>query len=195
LTQRKSVALVAVEAVGKAATYLKVRRLESIRSRILALAVIGTIIPASVSLGVAYMQNRRAREDKVGQELGSVSTQTARAMGVWLKERLYDLRVFAGSDEVSNNLTRFASSAIVTPRLQEYLRSLHERFPDFERLIVVDPDGRVLASSDAGLRRIDLPTEWQKTLRQTNQLIGLPTWDSTANTGKVIVAVPAHPVD
>src|SRR5437762_13001854 len=126
--------MVAVDVVGKAASYLKVPRLESIRSRILALAVLGTVIPAGIALGIAYSQNRRAREEKVSQELVSESSQTARALGVWVKERLYDLRVFAGSDEVSNNLNRFASSSIVSRRLQEYLRSLHERFPDFQRL-------------------------------------------------------------
>jgi diguanylate cyclase (GGDEF)-like protein len=187
--------MVAADVVGNVANYLKVPRLESIRSRILALAVLGTVIPAGIALGVAYSQNRRAREEKITEELRSQSTQTARAMGVWLKERLYDLRVFAGSDEVSNNLERFASSSIVSARLQEYLRSLHERFPDFERLIVVNPDGRVLASSDASVRQIELPGEWQKTLRQTNQLIGLPSWDSAAGAGKLIVAVPVQRAD
>src|SRR5437773_2193847 len=101
LTQRKSVAL---QAVAQVTQYLRVPRLVSIRSRILALAVLGTVIPAGISLGVAYSQNRRAREEKITQDLVSQSTQTARAMGVWLKERIYDLRVFASSDEVSNNL-------------------------------------------------------------------------------------------
>ena len=187
--------MVAVEAVGKAANYLKVPRLESIRSRILALAVLGTVIPAGISLSVAYTQNRRARQEKISNELTSESSQTARAMSVWLKERLYDLRVFAGSDEVSGSLARFASSSVVSARVQEYLRSLHQRFPDFERLIVIDADGRVLASSDPAFRSMALPDDWQKTLRQTNQLLGSPSWDSVSNSGKLIVAVPVQRAD
>jgi len=194
LTQRKSVALVAVEAVEHVGYYLRVPRLVSIRSRILALAVLGTVIPAGVSLGIAYNQNRRAHEDKLAQELRAESSQTARAMGVWIKERLYDLRVFAGSDEVTTNLNRFASSSIIGGRLREYLRSLHVRFTDFEQLFVVDANGRVLASSDSG-RRPAMPADWQKVLRQQNQLIGMATWDSVRKSGKLVIAVPVHRAD
>lgn len=190
--QRKSVALQAVENVTQ---YLRVPRLVSIRSRILALAVLGTVIPSAISLGVAYSQNRRAREEKIAQELRSQSNQTARAMSVWLKDSFYNLRVFAGSDEVSNNLSRFASSSIIGGRLGEYLRSLHVRFTDFEQLIVIDPNGHVLASSAPKAKPIDLPPDWQKTLRQQNQLIGQATWDSATNSGKLIVAVPVQRTD
>lgn len=192
MTQRKSVALVAVENVSH---YLRVPRLVSIRSKILALAVLGTVIPAGISLGIAYNQNRRAREDKITQELRAESSQTARAMGVWVKERLYDLRVFAGSDEVNTNLNRFASSSIIGGRLREYLRSLHVRFTDFERLFVVDENGRIIASSDSTGRATPLPSDWQKVLRQQNQLIGAATWDSTRKSGRLVIAVPVQRAD
>jgi diguanylate cyclase (GGDEF)-like protein len=192
LTHRKSVALAAVENVTQ---YLRVPRLVSIRSRILALAVLGTVIPAGISLGVAYSQNRRAREDKITQELLSESSQTARAVGVFLKERIYDLRVFASSDEVSNNLNRFASSSIIAGRLGEYLRSLHERFVDFDQLLVLDPKGRVLATSSPQTAPLQLPREWQKMLRQQNQLVGDPYWDAKTGRGKLTVVVPVHRAD
>ena len=193
VTRRKSTAL---SAVGNVAEYLRVPKLVSIRSRILALAVLGTVIPAAISLGVAYSQNRRAREDKITQDLLSRSSQTARVMGVWLKERLYDLRVFASSDEVSNNLARFASSSIIGGRLGEYLRSLHDRFPDFDQLIVLDPTGRVLASSAAQTpRTVQLPDDWQKTLRQQGQLIGDAYWDVNAKKGRLILVVPVQRAD
>ena len=195
MTQRKSVALVAVEAVENVGQYLRVPRLVSIRSRILALAVVGTVVPAAISLGIAYNQNRRARADKIAQELRAESSQTARAMGVWVKERLYDLRVFAGSDEVTTNLNRLASSSIIGGRLREYLRSLHVRFTDFEQLFVVDANGRVLATSDPTASPATLPADWQKTLRQQNQLIGPAVWDSTRNSGKLVVAVPVQRAD
>jgi hypothetical protein len=194
LTQRKSVALAAVEAVENVSQYLRVPRLVSIRSRILALAVLGTVIPAGVSLGIAYGQNRKAREEKIAQELRAESSQTAGAMGVWIKERLYDLRVFAGSDEVTTNLNRFASGSNVGGRLREYLRSLHVRVKDFEHLFVVDANGRLIASSDS-THAAAMPDEWQKTLRQQNQLIGRVTWDASRNTGKLIIAVPVQRAD
>jgi diguanylate cyclase (GGDEF)-like protein len=157
--------------------------------------VLGTVIPAGVSLGVAYSQNHRARAESITQDLLSKSSQTARAMGVWLKERIYDLRVFASSDEVSNNLNRFASSSIVGGRLGEYLRSLHDRFPDFDRLMVLDPTGRMLASSSQQLGPVQLPADWQKMLRQQGQLVGEPYWDDKAGKGKLIVAVPVQRAD
>jgi diguanylate cyclase (GGDEF)-like protein len=195
LTQRKSVALAAVRAVENVSSYLRVPRLHSIRSRILALAILGTVIPAGVSMGVAYSQNRRAREEKVTQELLSESSQTARAMGVFLKERIYDLRVFATSDEVANNLNRVSTNATVAARLREYLRSLHERFTDFDQLLVLDQQGKVLATSSARAGVVRLPPDWQKSLRQQNQLVGEAYWDTTAKKGKLTLAVPVHRAD
>ena len=82
LTQRKSVARKAVAQVTQA---LRVPRLDSIRNRILALAVLGTLLPAGITLGVAYLQNRRALEAKISADLLSASTQGSRAASVWLK--------------------------------------------------------------------------------------------------------------
>jgi diguanylate cyclase (GGDEF)-like protein len=157
--------------------------------------VLGALIPAGITLGVAYTQNRRALEAKISQDLSSESTQTARAISVWLKERLYDLRVFASSDEVSTNLNRYATQGLASPRLREYLRSLHERFTDFEQIIVLDANGRVLATSAQQATTVRLPTDWQKTLRQQGQVVGDAYWDSRTSRGKLIVAVPISRAD
>lgn len=176
--------------------YLRVPRLDSIRNRILALAVVGTLLPAGAALGIAYMQNRRALEEKIAQELVSESTQTARAVGVWVKERLLDLRVFAGSDEVLNSLNRIASSGGSSAgRLREYLDILHERFSDFEQLLVIDRNGRVLASTAKEPLSQHLPNEWQRTLRTEGQLIGTAYWDDKAGKGKLMVAIPVKHAD
>jgi diguanylate cyclase (GGDEF)-like protein len=173
---------------------LRLPRLDSIRSRILALAVIGTLLPASASLGIAYLQNRRALEEKVTQELLSESTQTARAVGVWLKERLLDLRVFASSYEVSGNLN-YGRTQPAGTRLREYLASLHERFSDFEQLFVLDLTGRVLASTAPNGMSVPLPGAWQPALRTDGQLVGAAYWDEKVNRGKLIVVVPVRQAD
>src|SRR3954464_7972247 len=113
-------------------------RFESLRSRILAFAVVAALLPAGTMLGVFYTQNRRTLEKKISEDLLSSSAQSARAAGVWLRERLYDLRVFAGSDEVVITLERGAHATASTQtegRLRDYLVSLHERFSDFEKLM------------------------------------------------------------
>jgi diguanylate cyclase (GGDEF)-like protein len=159
--------------------------------------VAGALLPAGIALGVAYSQNRRALQSHLTQDLLSASNQTARAMGVWLKERTYDLRVFASSEEVLNNLNRYAigQGSIPSARLRDYLRSLHERFTDFEQIMVLDAQGRLLATSARQTRPVTLPAGWEKTLRQENQLVGQPYWDEKAKKAKFMVAVPVQRAD
>src|SRR5438876_9891527 len=119
-------------------------RLESLRSRILAFAVAAALLPAGTMLGVFYTQNRHALEKKINEDLLSGSAQSARATGVWLRERLYDLRVFAGSDEVvvtPDHGPRALPASPTEGRLRAYLVSLHERFCDFDKLMVLDLNG------------------------------------------------------
>jgi diguanylate cyclase (GGDEF)-like protein len=183
--------------------YLPFPRLESIRSRILTFAVLAALAPAGAMVGLSYVQNRRALEKKITEDLLSESAQSARATGVWLKERLLDLRVFAMSDEVMNTLdpsgnprtsvaTRNSSSQ---DRLRDYLLSLHERFSDFEQLLVLDLDGKVIASSGDETAQIQLPPDWKSLLRSDNQLIGETYWDEKTGRPKLIVAVPAQRAD
>ena len=192
MTQRKSVAL---QAVTQVVQYARVARLDSIKSRILALALLGTLVPASVTIGVAYTQNRRALEGKITQDLLSESSQTAGLIGIWLKDRLYDLKVFAGSEEVATNLAQYTGKGKANPRLRDYLRSVHERIPDFEELMVLDPVGRVIATSADRAKAVHLPADWQKTLRQEGQVLGDAYWDDKTGKGKLIVAVPVQRPD
>ena len=191
MTQRKSVTL---QAVSQVAQYVRVTRLDSIKSRILALAVLGTLVPAGITLGVAYVQNRRALEAKITQDLVSESSQTARAISVWVKEQIYDLRVYATSEEVLTNVGSFSSLGFASPRLLEYLRSLQTRATGFEQLAVLDANGRVVASS-IPRQPLQLPADWQRTLRQQEQLVGDAYWDAKSNKGKLILAVPVRRPD
>ncbi|MGI8402276.1 MAG: sensor domain-containing diguanylate cyclase [Gemmatimonadaceae bacterium] len=185
------------------AKYLPFPRLESIRSRILAFAVAAALLPSGVMLGISYTQNRRALEKKITQDLLSESAQSARATSVWLRERLYDLRVFSGSDEVANTLDRpvstarapVGSSAQAEGRLRDYLLSLHERFNDFEQLIVLDLDGKVVASSAAEVTPVHLPNDWRALLRSESQVVGDAYWDDKSGRAKLLVAVPAQRAD
>ena len=173
-------------------------RLESLRSRILAFAVAAALLPAGTMLGVFYTQNRRALEKKINEDLLSGSAQSARASGVWLRERLYDLRVFAGSDEVVVTLERGARVPASTPtegRLRDYLVSLHERFSDFEKLMVLDLDGNVVATSASEVTKVPLPPDWHSALRSDNQIVGDAYWDAKSGRAKLIVAVPAQRAD
>ena len=173
-------------------------RLESLRSRILAFAVAAALLPAGTMLGVFYTQNRRSLEKKIDEDLLSSSAQSARATGVWLRERLYDLRVFAGSDEVVITLEHVSRNAPGNPtqgRLRDYLVSLHERFSDFEKLMVLDLDGNVVATSAGEVTKVPLPADWQAALKSDNQIVGDAYWDAKSGRAKLIVAVPAQRAD
>lgn len=186
------------------AKYLPFPRLESIRSRILAFAVAAALLPSGVMLGISYTQNRRALEKKITEDLLSESAQSARATGVWLKERLLDLRVFSVSDQVVNSLdgpqlptgraTDFAATQS-QGRLREYLLSLHERFNDFEQLMVLDANGTVVASSADQITQIQLPADWKARLRSDNQIVGETYWDPKVGRAKLVIAVPAQRSD
>lgn len=178
-------------------------RLDSIRNRIIAFAVVATLIPSGITLSISYQQNRRSLEAKITRDLVTQSEQAARSTSVWLRERLYDLRVFAASGEVENSLgTRLrpgvATAGAPTPtrnRLREYLQSLNERFADFGQLMVLDANGRVVGTTGPDGSTIALPDDWLSLLRTEGQFVGIPQWDSSARIGKLLIGVPVNRAD
>jgi diguanylate cyclase (GGDEF)-like protein len=170
---------------------LRVLRLDTIRSKILVFALLVTLIPSGLTAWISYRQNRRALEEKISQELLSSSGQAAREMDVWLKERLYDLRVFASSYEVSEKLTRRRPSG-AHDRLNDYLTSVRDRFNEYEELVVLDDRGRTVATSGNRQRTLQLPSHWSKELSANNAVVGQASWDQSLGKGTLVVAVPVQ---
>src|SRR2546426_4960231 len=102
----------------------------------LVFALLATLIPSVTTGWISYLQNERSLSAKITGELQSVSAQTAREVDLWVKERLYELRVFASSYEVSENLERIQrpGGERAHERLTGYLRSVRERFADYQEL-------------------------------------------------------------
>jgi len=149
-------------------------RLDSVRNKVLVFAVLATLIPSLSTAWVSYVQNKRSLTEKIAGELQGVASQTAREMDLWVKERLYDLRVFASSYEVTENLERMpqgGGAAVAANRalrrLTDYLNSVRERFADYAELLVVDPQGRVVATTAKPARAVRLPPDWRTQLRRT----------------------------
>jgi diguanylate cyclase (GGDEF)-like protein len=177
-----------------AAKILRAPRLESIRSKVLAFAVVATLLPTSVTLWISYAQNRAALETSISQDLRSQSAQTAREVGVWLREHLYDLRLFASSYEVSDNID-FGHYGIAPPtsgRLHDYLASLQHRFGEFSELAVLDFDGRVIATSGSSVKRFQLPADWLNRVETEQEVVGPTYWDTEANRGTIVLIVPVR---
>ena len=173
---------------------LRALRLDSIRSKMLVFALLATLVPSVTTGWISYLQNKRSLSAKITGELQSVSAQTAREIDLWVKERLYELRVFAGSYEVSENLDRIprAGGERARERLTGYLRSVRERFADYQELLVVNPEGEEVASTAPHPTSVSLPQGWAKTIRQENAVVGDALWDDALKKGAVVFAVPIY---
>lgn len=172
-------------------------RLDSIKSKILVFALLATLIP-SLTLGWrSYVQNRRVVTERISEELRNVTDDTAREAGLWLKERFYELRVFASSYEVTENLEKLvgvpgaAARAGEAPRrLTDYLRSVRGKFRDYEELMVVAADGRLRFTSADQTDEPRLPPDWLKRAAGDAAVVGETHWDGTRKKGVMMAAVP-----
>jgi diguanylate cyclase (GGDEF)-like protein len=171
--------------------------LDSIRNQIIAFAVAAALIPAVSIAAIGYQQSRQALVANITEELSSASSQAARELGLWAKERLYDLRVYTGSYEVLENIesaTR-ARDRAARDRLAGYLDAVRGRTGDYELLVVTDLRGAVGAVSAAHGAVADsalaaLPPEWLAAVRADQSVVGGAFWDGTAAKAVVTFAVP-----
>jgi diguanylate cyclase (GGDEF)-like protein len=179
---------------------LSALRLDTIRSKILMFAVLATLLPSLTTAYISYVENKRALTAKASEELLGLSTQASRELDLWTKERRYDLRVFANSYEVTENVERLqrvngeaVRSGRAYQRLTDYVNSVRDRFVDYDELLVLDTHGHLIASSDKQPRAVVLPPDWQAQMRGDNLVLGAPYWDSTAARPEMVVAVPIRP--
>jgi len=168
---------------------LRVLRPDSIRIKILVLAVIATLLPSVGMAWISYLENKRALEDKATEELLSVSVQTARELDLWAKNLRYELRVFASSYEVTENLDGGGSSN-TRRRVTDYLTSVSERTTDYDALLILAANGQLVASSGERPTAVELPEDWRAQLRTEDLVAGAPYWDATGEHPEMLVAVP-----
>lgn len=174
-------------------------RLDSIKNRILALAVVATLAPALGTAVLSYRQSREALTENLDGELRSRGSQGAREVDLWVKERSYDVRVFTGSFEVSENLERIrqggAQIEIARNRLRDYLVGVHGRFTDYDELLVADAEGRTVASSDDTPSEATLQDEWLVRIGRGETVLGDPDWDEALAETAVTLAAPIETTD
>ena len=171
---------------------LGVLRPDSIRIKILVLAVLATLLPSVGTAWISYFENKRALEAKATEELWSGSAQTARELDLWAKDRRYDLRVFASSYEITENIESISRGNAVGPhrRVTDYLKSVSERFGDYDELLILAPSGQVVASSGDRSDAVALPPDWRTRFRTGDFVTGTPYWDASDNRVEMVVAVP-----
>src|SRR5256884_6973126 len=124
---------------------LRTLRLDTTRGKFVAFAVLATLFTTLVMTVMLFGRNRRSLSDRIGQELRGASSDVAREMGVWLDQRLYDLRLRASPYVVSDNLARATgrNATQSLTRLRDYLNSIRQNLPAHEGLAIIGLDGQV----------------------------------------------------
>ncbi len=176
---------------------LRALQLGSIRSQILAFAVLATLVPTLATTLVFSGRNRQSLNDAATQELLGASSEAAREIDLWLNQRLDGLRAAASSYVVAENLAKLRGrqGAQALGRLRDYLNSVRERLPDHEGLLVIDPEGRVVTGSSGRVGGVRLPPDGLKSLRTGGALVGDAYWDAALGRAAIVLAVPIRQVD
>ena len=163
---------------------LQVFSLDSLRKKILVLAVGAALLPSLLTAIIYYTQSQRAVTARLTADLNGASMQAARTLDLWLKERVLELRVFASSYEVSENVGRRDNS-----RLSGYLASIQRRIGEYQALAVLDPTGRTLASTGPLPDARELPPNWLERVTLNDAVIG-PGRRTSDTLASAVVAVP-----
>ncbi len=185
----------------RVASFLHAFRLDSIKKRILAFALLATLVPSLTTAWVSYTHNRESVTQKITAELRNISAHSARETDLWLKERFYDVRVFSRSPVVTENLDRLLdnrSTRTTGPaahrRLRDYLGSVRDRFTDYTELSVIDPQGRVVAST-GDPDSLNLPDDWLNQIETGKEIEGQVYRDDDLGQVMMVIAVPIQAPD
>jgi len=177
--------------------FLSVIHMQSLKSKIIVFALLATLIPSFTMGWLSYVQNKHFLSEKITQELQNVTSHASRELDLWLKERLYELKVFSSSYVVSENLekilrpdTTSIENRTALRRLVDYLKSVRGKFIDYEELMVVDAQGKLVATSYDQKTPVLLPQGWLKLALAGKSVVGQPCWDETLKTGVMVVAEP-----
>lgn len=181
------------EKIGRRA--LRTLHLNTVSGKFVLFAVVGTLFTA-LAMVVLLPAPRPAAGDRTEVELRGMSSDVARALGVWIDQRVLDLRLRASPIVVSDNLTRTTgrSGAQAVLRLRDYLNSIRQNLTAHEGLAIVGLDGQVVANSGSrsGFR---LSQDQLSALRARDALVGDATWDASLNKPVIVVVVPIRKDD
>ena len=176
----------------------------SIRNRILLFTTIVTVIPAMGLGWLYYVQSRTTLLESAEQELLGAATQAERRIDLWFQEKYYELRILATySYLVTENLPKIAAQnsrkktahSKIAREIENYLKLVRGRFDYYERLLVYDIQGNIIAQSPQLDRPTELPENWQEHAQTNKAIIGqIHTNENTATT-TAMVAIPVQSAD
>lgn len=174
--------------------FLKVSKLQSIKTKIIVFALLATIAPTIVLGVMSYVQNSSLLREKISQELRNATDQSAKELDLWLKERLYDLKVFSSSYIISENIdkatnaNRSSIKAIVTlDQLKGYLQSVSEKFGVYEKLFLLNLSGDLIGTSSETSSGFDIPKTWTHQLKSSPKVGLKPSFVPYILSGSILI--------
>ena len=177
--------------------YRKPSWVNSIKIRIIAFALAATIIPAITLGSLSYLQNTKFLNEKISQEIRDSASQVSREIDLLVKEKLYDVRVFASSYIVSENLVKIlrtegttVENLVAMGMIQEYLQVVRAKFADYAELMIIDLDGHLMATSAAERKIPVMPRDWREKVKDGQAIIGEAHFDKGLQARVILIADP-----
>ncbi len=166
----------------------------SIKSRILAFAVLATLVP-SMGLGLLTYQRYQALVGgNVAVGLRTLHNYARSELSLWVAKHVDDLRALANANTILEGLSRdppAPGSPRIGPReIEVFLRSLQDNLDAILELSVLDSAGKPVASSAAAPAPVGLPAAWTDRSASGGPVQLAPKWDSARATATMTVLVP-----
>ena len=182
--------------------FLKVSGFQSIKTKILIFALLTTIVPSLILGGLFYLQNSKLLKAKISNDMRNATVQAGGRLDAWIKERLYDLRVFSSSYVISENIARLESAGhsnleaqIVLNHVKGYLQSVRDKFSVYDELFVIDLAGNPVVSSASEGSADALPRQWIEKLDMNKLIVSETYYDAHTASENLLIAEAIKAVD
>jgi|GEM_PF-538033 len=183
---------------------LKKQEFRSVRNRILVFSILVTLLPSFGMGWFWFNMTRRVTTEKIEQKLVDSVGIAEREINLWFKERNYELRVFANSFVVRENLSKYRTAIESEDRKNEkqtashlrkigtYLTLVRNEFKVYRRLLVLDNEMRIIAASDTSdkSRPVVLPHNWKSQLDRSRFFSGDTYFIEEEFSPLVLIGIP-----
>ncbi|MBI4013446.1 MAG: diguanylate cyclase, partial [Candidatus Rokubacteria bacterium] len=171
--------------------------LDGIKRRVVVFAFFATLVPSLTIGWQSYVVTKSFLTQKIAEELGNAAVYASREVNLWLKERLYEMRVLSASYEVTENVEKVlrtprdqGKGAEAARRLADYLKSVRAKLPDYDDLMIFAPAGQLLSTSADEVSSFQLPSNWRERTKAEGAIVEQVAWDEAGRRPYLRVAVP-----
>lgn len=172
--------------------------MKSIKNKIIAFAVIATLIP-SLALGLlSFRQNEELVSENVARDLRTLARNASRELDLWVNENNHAIRAISVSNLIIGSLSAAqeaqseANNSESTQQiLAHFLRSVQGKLKTILELTVIDIQGGIVASSTLNPDIGDIPEDWlQSSALTENVVVTPPHLNARYNTATLNILVP-----